>query len=470
MKSVFLTLAEGGAVVGVSRSREGAIRQAVAEGADEVVESHQYLGDSEDGMTPNAGNPKRAHAFMGNLRVNWRESQAMSLEEALARVQPHFPAYKAEGGRAKPVRLYSDPMEFTDSLLGGNVKTSKTGEGAIPGGGKVDIVGLSLLPHWLWHDAVGGMLGEKRRITLCAYSTDECRQSCLVYSGSNNNDVYNAVVKLARTNALMTEPEAFVRLLEIAALRHLSKRGSFIRHVRLNMFSDIPWELVCPELLQSCHSATLATRSKAADLYDKDPEAAFYDYTKIPGREFLPGYDLTFSFSGANAKDCLNELENGRRVAVVFIDPEIPHASSKGAERFRLPPAVRIYGNEVPVIGGDTYDARPHDPGSVVVGLKYKTPQATGGFYQKEKEELFHTVYGKGYEGIVRAKDMIKPRRIERDKNVAFLVHAYETDDGAIITAVTPGAQPGVQKEQSDLLVTGDEVPGEQELLDVLGE
>jgi hypothetical protein len=77
--------------------------------------------------------------------------------------------------------------------------------------------------------------------------------------------------------------------------------------VRLNVYSDLPWESICP------------------DLFELDVQ--FYDYTKRDRRyaQFLRGdfperYDLTFSRSERNDELCLDFLGRGGRIAVVTRD------------------------------------------------------------------------------------------------------------------------------------------------------
>lgn len=113
--------------------------------------------------------------------------------------------------------------------------------------------------------------------------------------------------------------------------------------VRLNVLSDLPWELIWPEL------------------FERLGDVCFYDYTKVAGREPPPNYDLTFSYSGTNWRLSESELAAGRRCAVVFF-------ADRAGKRF--PETWRGYR----VVPGDDHDIRPLDPPGVVVGLNYKTP------------------------------------------------------------------------------------------------
>jgi hypothetical protein len=231
---------------------------------------------------------------------------------------------------------------------------------------------------------------DRRMSTLCVGSSKECRDSCLVFTGQNSAVAYNDFSKMFVTRAFFFQPLAFARMVMEAIDKHVlrCRRGiSFQKgappvkvapYVRLNVYSDIPWELFFPELFDYC-----------AKVY---PDLSLYDYTKVPGRGALPkpNYDLTFSYSGKNLDECKKALRSGMRIAVVFLrrtakgskvpDPETGIVSYKPAEPVtditflsRKTPAGVFEG--WPVIDGDTYDMRPRDPASVVVGLRYKIPQ-----------------------------------------------------------------------------------------------
>jgi len=90
------------------------------------------------------------------------------------------------------------------------------------------------------------------------------------------------------------------------------------------------------------------------------PDVQFYDYTKHakPWQRTLPNYHLTFSHSGHNVQDCVEALQHGVNVAVVFTTP-------RGD-------ALPATWNGYPVIDGDQHDCRFLDPTAVVVGLRAK--------------------------------------------------------------------------------------------------
>jgi hypothetical protein len=72
----------------------------------------------------------------------------------------------------------------------------------------------------------------------------------------------------------------------------------------------------------------------------------------------LPNYHLTFSYSENNAVDCLECLEHGINVAMVF-------------DTKRGQPLPKTWCN-YKVIDGDLSDLRFKDPKGVIVGLRAK--------------------------------------------------------------------------------------------------
>jgi hypothetical protein len=98
------------------------------------------------------------------------------------------------------------------------------------------------------------------------------------------------------------------------------------------------------------------------------PAVVFYDYTAWPYEkrptESLPSnYDLTFSRKENNDAEVLHNLNNGRRVAVVFnTKPKDP-----------APLTYTTTDNSIwPVVDGDQSDVRFNDPPGVVVALHAK--------------------------------------------------------------------------------------------------
>lgn len=317
---------------------------------------------------------------------------------------------------------------------------------------------------------------------LCVGSSRECRASCLVFTGQNGAVKFNDLSKMYAERALFFEPLAFARMLIESIDAHYAycRRAGLRPYIRLNVYSDIPWELFFPDLFDHFEAK-----------YGHDPKRGglwFYDYTKVQGRAARPrpNYDLTFSFSGTNLAATKTALESGMRVAVVFARevargtkkntywvqadrPWISEARKKvqglqvsamskaearaiferktgrnaaDVKKLRGPnytPAETVTdiqfapwggGRSYPVIDGDPYDMRPLDPGGVVVGLRFKAPKRIVEIVKGE------VVQRQGKEAIadVTKRFVVKPPRA----NEHFIVRAERLDNEWFFSAVTP--------------------------------
>jgi hypothetical protein len=175
----------------------------------------------------------------------------------------------------------------------------------------------------------------------CASSTPECRHACLFTAGRG---VFESVRKarIEKTQWLAEDRTGFIEESK-RNVAHLVKRACNMGlkpAIRINGTSDLPW--------------------LAQELARTFPEVQFYDYTKHPKPwlRILPNYHLTFSHSRHNLAECLEALQHGINVAVVF--------TTRTGER--LPETWRGF----PVIDGDLHDCRFRDPTGVVVGLRAK--------------------------------------------------------------------------------------------------
>lgn len=236
------------------------------------------------------------------------------LVKAHEEIRGFFPTFKRE----QRVERWQDPTRTVEELLATTEKMKKPVP--LPDGTLLPVYafGLMLAPNYLAFQSGIGVRG-----TVCLWSTPQCRASCLVYNGRNEVDPYNRTVKIAKTRALIERPEAFLRVL-IAALFYKSREAlarGLVPAARLNIFSDVPWEVFCP------------------DLFEFFSDVQFYDYTKVPGRKVPKNYDLTFSYSGepegdpplarARRKNLEHELRVPRRIAVVFMaEPGLPRGAA----------------------------------------------------------------------------------------------------------------------------------------------
>lgn len=188
---------------------------------------------------------------------------------------------------------------------------------------------------------------------VCPRSTPGCRDSCIFTAG--HGGLFPSVPRhrIAKTLALFQHSRWFKKRLryEVRRASKYAKEQFGTADVRLNVFSDVPWERKLPEV------------------FEQEGQACqFHDYTKVFPRmdsflrgEFPDNYHLTFSRSETNEEDCLKVLDNGGTVAVVF---GLTPREWKSAR----PTKWRGY----PVIDGDQHDLRFLDPPGSVVGLYAK--------------------------------------------------------------------------------------------------
>lgn len=223
-------------------------------------------------------------------------------------------------------------------LLGDGDTNTKLAKGADSG---YRTWGLSLLPHRL------GGIGN-----VCPHASRGCIRACLNETGLAS--VFPAITfaRLCRRMLWHLEREWFLERLHTQLAR---KAQAGPCAVRLNVFSDIPWERF--------------------GVPQAHPDVWFYDYTKAPGRAGLvcPNYWVTLSRSERNDQSVLQALRRRQNAAVVFYQPG-PYAGNRAGLQV-LPRSWRGFD----VIDGDRTDLRFTDPrgrsrGGKVVGLRLKAP------------------------------------------------------------------------------------------------
>lgn len=219
--------------------------------------------------------------------------------------------FKADGS----VRLLSAP----DS----NVKLRK---------GETAIYGLNLSP------AISSGL-----INTCVFTRD-CEAVCVLRDARGSWSSTMAA-RAARTELLFRARESFAIILADELQRAAAKaaRTETEWRVRLNVGSDIPYEIVAPWLI-----------TMIGELGGR-----VYDYTKAWSRGGRDDYSVTLSADGRHDVATIVEtVRGGRNVAVVV---DIP----RGA------PLPNVW-HGVPAIDGDLTDDRTTDPRGVVVLLRAK--------------------------------------------------------------------------------------------------
>jgi hypothetical protein len=180
----------------------------------------------------------------------------------------------------------------------------------------------------------------------CSHATAGCLAACLGHSSGRMQMPTHSLARDRRTALYLEARPIFLQMLdlELSLLEQDARRLGLTPAARLNGSSDLPWELLHPQL------------------FEKHPGIRFFDYTKVPDRmnRFLQqahwptNYHLTFSAQPGNHHQAQQILQQGGNVAVVFW-PNRPHT---------------FWG--FPVLDGDIHDARFLDQAGSVVALKAK--------------------------------------------------------------------------------------------------
>ena len=185
---------------------------------------------------------------------------------------------------------------------------------------------------------------------VCPFASPGCSAVCLNYAGRGKMSVVQRA-RIQKTRFWFSDREGFLKLLtvDLEKVERLAEKRHRHSAVRLNVFSDIPWERFVG--------------------LDRFPRVQFYDYTKIPKRlgKTPKNYYLTFSLSETNESDASSALEDGFNVAAPFREKPKTYLGHK-------------------VIDGDTHDYRFLDERPRVVALKPKglAKEDTTGFVREE--------------------------------------------------------------------------------------
>ncbi|NCA17559.1 MAG: hypothetical protein EBS90_11035 [Betaproteobacteria bacterium] len=400
----------GGSEEGPEHFIEGGSVQEVLDVAQDVYPKHtqvMFEGDIQElveqesarsmRMAANAGRktraqleatlrnqPVKAAKATGLPRIDFNRAMRMSTKEAHALLLPHMlyeyeSLKKVNRGALVEVKAYDSPAGLANALISQNAKMAKGTKLAI--GGAVP-PGLSKGPGLLPHaEALKyGKFPMAKTVGICVGSSAACRALCLVNTGQNALSHAPTLAKLARTRGLYAEPEAWVRMFVESIRKHVEscRNSDYIPYVRPNVFSDIPWEIICPEIFEVFRDRKMA--KKYEDMADSKPlyapDLIFYDYTKVAGRDVSdhPNYDLTFSFSGDNWEACDWELDRGSRLAVVVWVPKPCRSKQRieGSMNCNRASDYTFLGREM--LDGDDHDFRNLDPAGSIIGLTYKTP------------------------------------------------------------------------------------------------
>ena len=176
-----------------------------------------------------------------------------------------------------------------------------------------------------------------------------CFTTCLFYSGQGGLG-QTQQTRIRRTKLLFENPRGFEYLLgeDIEQLIQQAEIKGLRPALRLNTFSDVPWEDVTPEL------------------FKRYPDVQFYDYTKTAARWLRSlhpeagagwprNYHLTYSWNEKSERELelvSAGIKAGGSVTIVLREN-------------RNLPALLL---DLPTADGDQHDATfMHPPGSVIV-------------------------------------------------------------------------------------------------------
>jgi hypothetical protein len=196
------------------------------------------------------------------------------------------------------------------------------------------VFGVQLAPH-----KIGGF-------NVCGSASDDCIQACIFSSGRGQMSSVQ-FGRLKRKLAFFTHRQEFLKHLvyEIASkLKSCNKKGLKLA-IRLNVFSDIIWEKVFPEV------------------FVMFPNVQFYDYSKHQFR-FKEGYRLPSNYHLTYSRSENTSLEFIRELIGRGINVAIPFDCSK----HQLPSQWQ----GIPIIDGDMHDSRFMDAKGCIVGLAVK--------------------------------------------------------------------------------------------------
>jgi hypothetical protein len=285
------------------------------------------------------------------------------------------------------------PSWIDETVLRENTKTSKV---LATSDASYASFGLNLVPHGAAFrspfstDTNQGPGGN----TFCANSTKECRLTCLVNTGQRAMASGAFAASYLYSQLLLNPETTRAFLINLYDLCVTKMAYSYCREdvrmfLRMNILSDLPWELLAPGLLEAAANSA-REYSLPRGGWNWAESLGFYDYTKVPYRAGVKNYyDLTYSYSGRQSRDVAPAIFQGdstvpRRMAVVFIEREQKLTEAQGRmSYYAADPGARLKKIEQDyfpfeflgqkVWNGDKTDIRPLDPADVrVVGLAYK--------------------------------------------------------------------------------------------------
>lgn len=225
---------------------------------------------------------------------------------------------------------------------------------------------------------------------VCVFSTAGCRETCVLQFAGRSNSPGVREARDRKTKWFFSDRKAFLSQLDadLSSAERIAKRKGLTPVVRLNVASDLAWEIY--------------------GVTDRHPRVEFYDYTKwTKGRLPKDNYSLTYSLNEDTPAGYAGRLlDDGQNVAVVFDTIYNPAHGRVDP----LPTVYRLDGRRYRVIDGDIHDIRlPEFDGSgVIVGLRAKGGRAKA--FLGVREGFIRRVIGGVCDGVTET-DLRKWRR-----------------------------------------------------------
>lgn len=180
---------------------------------------------------------------------------------------------------------------------------------------------------------------------VCSSASEGCKKACIYISG-RGRFTRTQIARIKRKLLFFQYKNTFfIQLVkEITSFQKRCVKNNVKPAIRLNVFSDLPYEKIFPSL------------------FTMFPNIQFYDYTKIKSRldkSKLPSnYHLTFSRSeNTSDNEVLEIISSGFNVAIPF-----------NSKKHQLPKTFL----GIPVLDGDLSDIRFLDAIGSIVGLSVK--------------------------------------------------------------------------------------------------
>lgn len=222
---------------------------------------------------------------------------------------------------------FEGTMQKVGKLLSTNMKLSKD---KLAG---YDVTGIQLAP--------ANIAGYE----VCQSRSIGCSKAC-IYSSGRGRFTNTQIARIKRKLLFFQYKNTFRNQLikEITAFVKKCIKNNVKPAIRLNVFSDLPYERIFPEL------------------FTMFPMVSYYDYTKVKSRldklKLPSNYHLTFSRSeDTSDNEVLEIIKAGFNVAIPF-----------NCKKHQLPKSFL----GIPVIDGDMSDIRFLDNKASIVGLSVK--------------------------------------------------------------------------------------------------